>query len=241
MAEAAEPAPAPRYEDLADLLEHSAVRPDLTEEQVRIACEVARSYRIACVVVRPSDSEQAVRWMDGSGIPVGSLVSYPHGADTTSTKIAAVKDLLRRGVREIDTVINIGKMLSRQFTYVEMELTQMAQACHEHEAKLKVAFENGYLPQDLKVIACRIAKRASIDFARTSTPEGPAPCSLEDVATMKRLLADQVAIKASGGVRTLAQVRALRAAGVTRVGTIATVPILESWKAELAAVKPAAT
>ena len=237
MAETSESAPAPRYEDIAEMIEHSAVRPDLTEEQVRIACEIARSYRIACVIVRPSDVDLAVRWMEGSGIPVGSLVSYPHGAETTSTKIAAVKDLLRRGVREIDTVINIGKMLSRQFTYVEMELTQMAQACHEQSATLKAAFENGYLPQDLKVIACRIAKRASLDFACTSTPEGPAPYSLEDVALMKRLLADRVRIKASGGVRTLAQVQALRALGVARVGTITTVPILESWKAELAAAK----
>lgn len=240
MAETVGPAAAPRYEDIAALIEHSAVRPDLTEEQVRIACEIARNYRIACVVVRPSDADLAVRWMEGSGIPVGSLVSYPHGSDTTSTKIAAVQDLLRRGVREIDTVINIGKMLSRQFPYVEMELSQMARACHEQGAKLKVAYENGYLPHDLKVIACRIAKRAAIDFARTSTPEGPAPYSLDDIALMRRLLGDKVGIKASGGVRTLAQVQALRAAGAARVGTITTVPILESWKAELAAANPAA-
>lgn len=219
------------------MMEHPVLQPDLSEEEVHTGCEIARQYSVAAVTVRPSDAELAVSWLRGSGVAVGSVVSYPHGSSSTSVKLYETRDLLRRGVTEIDTVINLGKMISRQFQYVEMELQQMAEACHEGGAILKVAFENGYLSDDLKTIACKIVKRAGADYARTSTPFGPAPYSLEDVALMKRLLGDRVKIKASGGVRTISEVLELRDAGCARIGTIATVAILEDWKAKLALQK----
>ncbi len=225
------------YEDIAGMIEHPVLQPALSEEEVHTGCEIARQYRVAAVTVRPSDADLAVSWMRGSGVAVGSVVSYPHGSATTSVKLYATRDLVRRGITEIDTVINLGKMISRQFQYVEMELQQMAEACHEGGAILKVAFENGYLTEDLKTIACKIVKRAGADYARTSTPFGPAPCSLPDVLLMKRLLGGQVKIKASGGIRTITDMLALREAGCTRAGTIATVGILEDWKAKLALQK----
>jgi deoxyribose-phosphate aldolase len=225
------------YEDIAGMIEHPVLRPELSEEEVHTGCEIARHYGIAAVTVRPSDADLAVAWMRGSPIAVASIVSYPFGSSSTSVKLYETRDLLRRGVTEIDTVINIGKMISRQFQYVEMELQQMAEACHEAGAILKVAFENGYLTEDLKTIACKIVKRAGADYARTSTPFGPLPYSLADVALMKRLLGDKAKIKASGGVRTIGDVLELREAGCARVGTIATVSILEDWKAKLAAEK----
>ncbi|HVO99108.1 MAG TPA: deoxyribose-phosphate aldolase [Bryobacteraceae bacterium] len=221
------------YEDIAGMIEHPVLRPELSEEEVQTGCEIAKQYRLAAVTVRPSDVDLAVGWMKGSGVAVASIVSYPHGSATTSVKLYETRDLLRRGATEIDTVINLGKLISRQFQYVEMELQQMAEACHEAGAILKVAFENGYLTQDLKTIACKIVKRAGADYARTSTPFGPAPYSLDDVALMKRLLGDAVKIKASGGIRTISEVLELRAAGCARVGTIAAVAILEDWKAQL--------
>jgi deoxyribose-phosphate aldolase len=206
------------YQDIAGMMEHPVLRPELSEE---------------AVTVRPSDADLAVEWMKGSGVAVGSVVGYPHGCSTTSAKLYETRDLLRRGITEIDTVINLGKLISRQFQYVEMELEQMATACHEGGAILKVAFENGYLTEDLKTIACKIVKRAGAHYARTSTPFGPLPCSLADVALMKRLLGDRAKIKASGGVRTISDVLELREAGCARIGTIATVAILEDWKAQL--------
>ncbi|MEO8028912.1 MAG: deoxyribose-phosphate aldolase, partial [Bryobacteraceae bacterium] len=162
------------YADVARLIEHSVVYPDLSEEQVVEGCAIAREYGVAAVNVRPSDADVAVRWLEGSGVAVASIVGFPHGASTTPSKLYEVRDLLRRGVTEIDAVINIGKMISRQFQYVEMELTQLAQACHEGGAILKVVFENAYLTDDLKTIACRLCKRAEVDYARTATPFGPA-------------------------------------------------------------------
>ena len=218
------------------MMEHAVLRPELSEEEVRTGCEIARQYAIAAVTVRPSDADLAVEWMKGSGVAVASVVGYPHGCSTTSVKLYETRDLLRRGVTEIDTVINLGKLISRQFQYVEMETQQMGAACHEGGAILKVAFENGYLTEDLKTIACKIVKRAGADYARTSTPFGPSPHSLpqviKDVALMKRLLGDRAKIKASGGVRTISDVLELRKAGCARVGTIATVSILEDWKAQ---------
>jgi deoxyribose-phosphate aldolase len=214
------------------MMEHPVLRPELSEEEVRTGCEIARQYAIAAVTVRPSDADLSVEWMKGSGVAVGSVVGYPHGCSTTSVKLYETRDLLRRGITEIDTVINLGKLISRQFQYVEMELQQMAAACHEGGAILKVAFENGYLTGDLKTIACKIVKRAGADYARTSTPFGPLPYSLEDIALMKRLLGDRAKIKASGGVRTISDVLELREAGCARIGTIATVAILEDWKAQ---------
>ncbi|MGH9667362.1 MAG: deoxyribose-phosphate aldolase [Bryobacteraceae bacterium] len=222
------------YEDLAKMFDHSVLRTDLSEEQIAEGCEVGRQYNVAAVFVRPSDVDMAKRWLAGSGVALGSVVSYPEGSDTTASKLYATQDLLRRGVREIDTVLNIGKMIARQFQYVEMELQQMARACHEAGGILKVAFENSYLTEDLKIIACKVCKRAGVDYARTSTPFAPSGYSLDDVALMRKHLGERVKLKASAGIRTLEQVQELQRAGCDRVGTIATVAILEAWKAELA-------
>ena len=236
-----EPRPAlTTYEDVARLIEHSLVRPDLSEEQVEAGCALAREYGVAAVVVRPSDADAAVRWMEGSGVKVASVVGYPHGSTTTGAKLYEARDLLRRGVKEIDAVLNVGKMMSRQFPYVEMELTQLSQACHESGAVLKVVFENGYLPQDLKTIACRLSKRAEIDYACTGTDASPSGGLVdEDLALMRRLLNDKLRMKAGSGIRTLADVTRAYEGGCDRVETAATQAILDEWKAELARRKAA--
>lgn len=222
------------YEDLAKLIDHAVLRADLSEEQVAEGCEIGKQYNVASVIVRPADVDVAKRWLAGSQVALGSVVSYPEGSDTTPCKLYAVQDLLRRGAREIDTVINVGKMIARQFQYVEMELQQLARACHDAGAILKVAFENAYLTEDLKIIACKICKRTGVDYARTSTPFGPAGYSLSDIALMRKHLAGRVKLKASAGIRTTDQVQDLYRAGCDRAGTTATVAILEAWKAELA-------
>ncbi len=224
------------YEDVAGLIEHSLTGPDLSEEQVETGCALAREYRIAAVVARPSDADAVVRWMEGSGVTVASVVSYPHGSATTGAKLYEARDLLRRGVKEIDAVLNAGKMLSRQFPYVEMELTQLAKACHETGAVLKIVFENRYLAQDLKTIGCRLAKRAEVDFVSLGTD---GVLAHEDLALFQRLLNDKAKMKAGCGIATLADVLRAYEAGCDRVETLATAAILDEWKAELARRKAA--
>jgi deoxyribose-phosphate aldolase len=221
------------YVDLAKMIDHSLLRPELTQDQVFEGCRIARQYDVASVTVRPSDVDLAVAWMSGSGVPVGSVAGFPHGSQTTSVKLYEARDLLRRGAREIDMVLNIGKLISRQFQYVETEIQQMAAACHEGGAILKVIFENAYLTEELKIVACKISTRARADFVKTSTGFAPSGYTLEDLRLMRAHAGPEVQVKAAGGVRTLEKALEVRQAGCSRFGATATVAILEEWKARL--------
>lgn len=225
--------PLTTYEDLAKMIDHSLLRPELSEQQVLEGCRVAAEYQVASVTVRPSDVDQAVRWMSGSGVPVGSVAGFPHGASTTSVKLYEARDLLRRGAREVDMVINLGQLISRNFQFVESELAQMAEACHEGGAILKVIFENAYLSEELKIVACKISTRAGADFVKTSTGFAPTGATLEDLRLMRAHAGPNVRIKAAGGVRALDKALAVYQAGCSRFGATATVAILEDWKARL--------
>lgn len=225
--------PLSSYEDLARMIDHSLLRPELTEEQVEAGCRIARQFGVANVTVRPSDVDLVVPWMSGSAVAVGTIAGFPHGASTTAAKLYEVRDLLRRGAKEIDIVINVGKLLSRRFQYVETELRQAAESCHESGAILKVILENAYLTDELKIIACRICTRAQVDFVKTSTGFAPAGCTLEDLRLMRAHSGPDVRIKAAGGLRTLDMALAAYEAGCDRIGATATVGILEDWKARL--------
>src|SRR5262249_16428827 len=121
----------PTYEDIASLIEHRVLAPSFTDENVHAACDLARRYRIAAIVIRQCDSDAVVPWMQGSGVAVASAISFPHGFSTTPAKLYEARDLLRRGVKEIEVPLNTPKMLARQFQYLETELRQLADACRE--------------------------------------------------------------------------------------------------------------
>lgn len=222
------------YEDLARRIDHSAVRPEFGDEQVAAELRLALRYGVASVFVRPSDADLAVRMLEGSPVKPGSVVGFPHGGATTAVKVYETRDLLRRGIREIDMVLNIGKLVSRQFQYVEMEVMQIAKACHEERAVLKVIFENAYLTEDLKVIACKIVKRAEADYANTSTGCAPSGSALEDLVLMKRILKDVCGLKAAGGIRSLDAALEAYRLGADRIGATRTADILDEWKQRLA-------
>ncbi|MGH9723320.1 MAG: deoxyribose-phosphate aldolase, partial [Bryobacteraceae bacterium] len=114
--------PLARYEDIAKMIDHSLLRPELNDEHIAEGCSVAREHQVASVTVRPSDVDLAVRMMEGSGVAVGTVAGFPHGSTTTAAKLYEVRDVLRRGVREVDLVLNIGKLISRQFQFVDTEL-----------------------------------------------------------------------------------------------------------------------
>jgi deoxyribose-phosphate aldolase len=233
--EAAGRPPLVTYEDLAQRIDHSLVRPELTDEDIAAGCRLALDYRVAAVFVRPSDADFAVRMLEGSSVKPGSVVGFPHGSSTTAVKLYEARDLLRRGVQEIDMVLNIGKLLSRQFQYLEMEVLQIAKACHENGAVLKVILENAYLTEDLKIIACKICKRAEADFAKTSTGFAPGGSTPQDLVLMKRVLKDYCGLKAASGIRTLEAALEAYRLGADRIGATHTAAILDEWKAHLAA------
>src|SRR6266480_3597009 len=176
------------YQDLALMIDHSLIRPELTEDQVIQGCELAKGYAVTSVSVRPKD---------------------------------------------VDMVLNIGTLLSRQFQYVEMELLQAAEECHKQGALVKVILENAYLTDELKIVACRICGRAEVDFVKTSTACAPTGCTLEDLRLMRAHAPEHVGVKAAGGVRTLEKAPEVYQAGANRIGATATAAILDAWKARL--------
>lgn len=225
----------PTYEALAQLIDHSLVRPELKDEQVVAGLELAKRYAVASVSVRPCDIDLAVRSLQGSFVKPGSVSGFPHGSTNTATKLYETRDLLRRGAREIDVVIAISKLISREFQHVQMELLQMSELCHKEGALLKVILETGYLAEEQIIIACRCCERAEVDFVKTSTGFGPRGYSIDDIKLIRKHLPEEVGIKAAGGLETVEQVLEVCELGCTRIGTTATAAILDDWKARLAA------
>lgn len=217
------------------LFDHPLVKPELTTREVIEGLELARRYDVACASVRPCDIELAVRTLQGSSVVPGSVVGFPHGSQNTATKLYEARDLLRRGARELDMVIALPKLLSREFQYVQTELLQASELCHGEGAKLKVILENAFLTDELKIVACRCCERAEVDFVKTSTGFAPSGYTIADIELMRKHLPEETGIKAAGGLRSLDQVLEAQTAGATRVGTTSTAEILEEWVTRQAA------
>ena len=230
------------YDDVAGLIDFPLLAPIFSEAQISDGCDLARDYHLASITVRPSDVQLAVKWMESSAVTVASVAGFPHGNETTSTKLFAIRDLIQRGVGEIETCLNIGKLSSRQFQYVEMELMQLVEECHKSQVKLRVTMENHWLAHDLKVIGYKIVKRAGVDSVRAAGVFGPAPYAMEDIIFMAQKFKDAVLLDAGRGAKSLEDVKALFAAGCGRLALIQPKPVLDVWKAELAErAKAAAT
>ena len=208
--------------DLPLLLDHSLLHPQLSEDGVLDGCKLARAWGVASVLVRPADADVAVRTMDGSSTTVGAAVDFPHGHGTTTARVYAVRDCLRRGVREIETPLNLSKLLSRQFQHVETELRQMADACRESKALLKVRLGSG-LNEESRFLVCRIVKRAGVDFVVLE--------DTSETAFFHEHLQDRVRIKACGFADTKAALAA-QAAGVARIEGDTAV-LMAQWRERL--------
>jgi deoxyribose-phosphate aldolase len=229
-------APDPRppladYRDFAAFLDQPLLQPDLSAAQVLQGLETAKRYGIASVTVRPCDIDLAVRTLLGTPVKPACVVGFPHGCQTTAVKLYEGRDLLRRGARELEMVIGIPSLLSREFQHVQTELTQMSDACHREGALLKVILETAYLADDLKIIACGCCERAEVDFVSTSTGFGPSGYTLKDLTLLRSHLPEEISIKAEGEISTVDQITELYQAGCSRAGTRFTTAILDEWKA----------
>jgi deoxyribose-phosphate aldolase len=230
--------PLDTLEDLARSIGLAMLRPDLTGERVAAGLDLARRRGLACASVRPSDIDLAVRLLEGTSVTPASVVGFPHGTQTTACKLYEARDLLRRGARELDAVVAIPNLLSREFQYIEVELAQLSELCHKEGARLKAILENAYLTDELKIIACRAAEHAQVDFVSTSTGFAPSGYTLADVKLMRQHLPESIGVEAAGGLRTLDQVLEARQAGCARVSTGNAGAILDEWMARLDVRKP---
>lgn len=219
---------------LARLMVRPLLAPDAADDALHGGLQAALRAGFGAVCVRGSDVDTAVRLCQGSGVKVGSVVGFPHGGATTASKLYEARDLLRRGAREIEMVINLGKLRSRQFQYVEAEILQVAQACHESQAILKVVLENAVLSEDLKVIACKIAKRAEADVVKTATGfVRRSPAWEEDLRLLKRVLKDICEVEAGEAVDTLEGALRAYELGADRLCTAKAEEVLAAWSARL--------
>jgi deoxyribose-phosphate aldolase len=216
-------------EQLAKVIDHSLLKPELTEAEVSSGCDLAMSYHVASVCAKPCHVSLAARQLYGSDVAVGTVVGFPHGSSTTATKVFEAEDALANGAVELDMVINIGELRSGNTAYVKDEIRAVAEAARG-KALIKVILENAYLTDAEKVTGCRLAEAAGADFVKTSTGFAPTGATLEDIRLMRRTVGPGVQIKAAHGVRTLEALLVLIDAGITRCGATATAAILEEFK-----------
>jgi deoxyribose-phosphate aldolase len=217
------------YAQLAKVIDHSLLRPELTEAEAIAGCELARRYHVASVCVKPADVALAARQLAGSDVAVGTVVGFPHGNSTTAVKVAEAQQALKDGATELDMVINIGALRSGKTDYVRNEIRAIVETA-AGKALVKVILENAYLTDEQKVSACQLAEAAGADFVKTSTGFAPSGATLEDVRLMRRTVSDKVQVKCAGGVRTLPALLAMIDAGVTRSGATATAAILDEFQ-----------
>lgn len=219
-------------QDLAGLIDHTLLKPDATAGDVDKLCREAAEWKFATVCVNPTWVALAAARLRGTGVAVCSVVGFPLGATTPDVKQFEARRAMFDGAAEIDMVINVGALKSGDVRLVSEDIRGVVSACHACGAGSKVIIEAALLTDEEKVTACTLAKAAGADFVKTSTGFGPGGATAADVALMRRVVGDEMGVKAAGGVRDLEQMKAMVAAGATRIGASAGVRIVKESRGE---------
>lgn len=223
-----EPASAWQSADaIAALIDHTLLKQDASRADIEQICREATEYRFAAVCVNPWYVPLAERHLRGSGVKVCTVVGFPLGATFPKIKLAEADESITLGAREIDMVLNVGALKSHEDTQVEAETRAIAELCHQSGALCKVILETALLSREEQVRAALIAKRVGADFVKTSTGFSVGGATVEGVALLREAVGPEMGIKASGGVRTLGELRAMVSAGATRIGTSSGVKIIQ--------------
>jgi deoxyribose-phosphate aldolase len=223
--------------DWAGLVDHTLLKPEASEADIRRLCEEAAEYHFASVCVNPTWVKPAACFLRGSGVPVCTVVGFPLGATLADVKAYETRRSIFDGAREIDMVINIGALKSGDDCAVEYDIRSVVEAAHGEGVLVKTIIETALLTDDEKVRACLAAKRAGADFVKTSTGFAKSGATVADVALMRRTVGAEMGVKAAGGVKGIADARAMVEAGATRIGASVGVKIAQ----EAAGVKTSST
>ena len=216
---------------IAALIDHTILKPEATRDDVVKICREARQYGFASVCVNPYWVPLVRAELAGSAVKVCTVVGFPLGATSTEAKVAETAVAVRVGATEIDMVINIGALRSGDHDAVRQDIRQVVQTAHEAGAIVKVILETALLDDAQKATACTLAKQAGADFVKTSTGFSTSGATAHDVALMRGVVGPGMGIKAAGGIRTLSDLRAMTAAGATRIGASASIKIVEATAA----------
>ncbi|MBC7909494.1 MAG: deoxyribose-phosphate aldolase [Pyrinomonadaceae bacterium] len=213
--------------DWAGLIDHTLLKPEATEEDIRRLCEEAARFRFASVCVNPTWVRAASCHLHGTGVPVCTVIGFPLGATLADVKAYEARRAIFDGAREVDMVINIGALKSGDDCAVEHDIHSVASVAHEANVICKVIIETALLTDEEKVRACSAAKRAGADFVKTSTGFSKGGATVADIALMRRTVGAELGVKASGGVKGLEDARKLVEAGATRIGASVGVKIAQ--------------
>jgi len=213
--------------DWASLVDHTLLKPEASENDIKKLCQEAVQYGFASVCVNPSWVKKAVEFLKGSNVPVCTVIGFPLGATLSDVKAFEARRAIFNGAREVDMVINIGALKSGDDCAVEDDIRAVASAAHENGVLCKVIIETALLTDDEKVRACLASKNAGADFVKTSTGFAKGGATVEDVALMRRVVGSNLGVKASGGVKGIEDARAMFEAGATRIGASVGVKIAQ--------------
>ncbi|MFY9728600.1 MAG: deoxyribose-phosphate aldolase [Bryobacteraceae bacterium] len=213
---------------IAALIDHTILKPEATRDDVLKICREARKYGFASVCVNPYWVPLVRGELAGSTVKVCTVVGFPLGATSTEAKVAETAAAVRAGAEEIDMVINIGALRSGDQEVVEQDIRQVVETAHRAGAIVKVILETALLDDPQKAVACTLAKKAGADFVKTSTGFSTSGATAHDVALMREVVGPGMGVKAAGGIRTLSDLRAMTAAGATRIGASASIKIVEA-------------
>ena len=223
--------------EIAKMIDHSLLHPTMDDQVLKEGIQLAKKYNVASVCIKPYAVKLAADLLRGSDVMVGTVIGFPHGNSKVEVKVFETERAIEDGAVEIDMVVNTGKVLSEDWTYVDDEIGKVVAVTKKHGAALKVIFENDFLPGDVyKIKLCEICSKYKVAFVKTSTgygfvkqPDGSynyKGATVEDLTLMRRHTDPDVQVKAAGGVRTLEDTLRVRELGVTRIGATATEAIL---------------
>src|SRR5438046_6511515 len=225
---------------VASMIDHTLLKPDATKADIEALCREAAHFKFATVCVNPTWVALAAKLLAGSGVRVCSVVGFPLGATTPDVKGYETQRAIFDGAREIDMVINVGALKSGELRVVERDIEAVTGPCRSCGALSKVIIEAALLTDDEQITACTLAKAAGADYVKTSTGFASGGATAADVALMRRVVGADMVVKAAGGVRDLEGMKAMIAAGASRVGASAGVRIVQQARGEQPDARPAA-
>ncbi len=226
---------------IAKMIDHSLLHPGLTDRELIEECEIAKQYHVASVCVKPYHVKMSKELLKWSDVMVCAVIGFPHGNNTIDIKVKETEQVLQDGADEVDMVVNIGKVLSEDWNYVEQEIGAIVEITRKHNVALKVIFENDLLPEDkYKIRLCQICSKLKVTFVKTSTgynyvKESDGRYSYKgatehDLKLMREYSSPEVEVKAAGSVGNLDAILKAKDIGVTRIGTKGTKKIIEDAK-----------
>lgn len=217
---------------LAKMFDHTYLKADASIKEMEKLCEEAKSMGTAMVAVNSCQSAVCKQLLKDTDIHVGAAISFPLGQTTLPVKLFETEDAIRNGADEIDYVVNLTELKNGNWDYIETEMREMTELCHKYHVLCKVIFENCYLTKDEIRRLAEIALVVKPDYIKTSTGFGTGGATLEDVKLMKSVVGDVVKVKAAGGIRSWETCKAMIEAGAERIGTSASLKILEEFRNE---------